>query len=614
MKIALVPSLLLLTACAQTPAGHSAAPTAPPSPTALAAPATPATPATPLAPLAPLAQVAQVAQALPAAQAAAAAADAAVVAAFHGVFERWLDERSALDPNWSTRIGRHAHDGELTRYDDAAWHGRAELASRTLAAIEAIDPAALTPEDAVDWRLFRAQLRVEAHEYARRDLRTLSPGFAVDAIAAVNDLLIRDFAPRDVRAAHAVQRLLVIPAVCADLRAVLGRPPKVWTDMAIEDTTGALQFLDSVPALAGEVPGPAGQQAAQVPGLSAALDAARTALTSYRDFLVTELLPRSDSSFALGRAEFDWLLHENYLLAADFDADALLALGQKQFDLTLALLEATARQIAPGRDWRALLAEMMEQHPSADTLMPSYRDEVARSRQFLLDHRIVGIPAESLQILETPEFMRSAVPFAAYESPAPLDASRLGTFFVSPPPEAHILSDIPGTTWHEAYPGHHLQFVYAKDNPSLIRRLNESPLLSEGWGFYCEELAHETGYYDDPRERLMQLNWRLQRAARVILDVSVHTQDMSWAQAVDFLVRAVGMNHAQAEGSVNAYTRQPTYFSSYMLGMLEIQRIREEFRERLGERFSLQEFHERLLRVGNVPPALIEAELLRTWQ
>jgi uncharacterized protein (DUF885 family) len=326
------------------------------------------------------------------------------------------------------------------------------------------------------------------------------------------------------------------------------------------------------------------------------------------------VLPRSDGDIALGRAEFDWLLHESFLLGPDSDADTLLAMGQEQFDLTLRLLEETAREIAPGRDWRELLAGMMEQHPSPEALMDSYRDEVARSRQFLLDQRIVGIPPEQLQIRQTPEFMRSAVPFAAYESPAPLDASRLGTFFVSPPPEAHILSDIPGTTWHEAYPGHHLQLVYAKDNPSLVRRLNESPLLSEGWGFYCEELGHETGYYDDPRERLMQLNWRLQRAARVILDVSVHTQGMPWAQAVDFLVRAVGMNRAQAEGSVNAYTRQPTYFSSYMLGMLEIQRLREECRARLGERFTLEEFHERLLRVGNVPPALVEAELLRTWR
>jgi uncharacterized protein (DUF885 family) len=541
--------------------------------------------------------------------AAPSAASFAAAQAFRDLFVRWIGERAALDPGWATRVGRHEHDGRLTRFGDAEWQARAALASRTLAAVEALDVAALPPGDAIDWRLFRAQLRVEAHEYGRRDLRTLAPGLALDGVTAVNDLLIRDFAPLPQRVRDAAARLAQLPGVCAELLATLRAPPRVWTEMAIEDTGGALAFLQSVPGMAA---GATSADPALAVALAQGLDAARAGLTAYRDRLRTEVLPRSTGEFAIGREEYDWLLREGWLL--DLDAEALLALGQKQFDVTLALLEETARAIAPGRDWRALLAEMMAQHPTAAGLMGTYRDEVARARQYLLDHRIVGIPDEVLQIRETPPFMRSTVPFAAYDAPAPLDASRLGTFFVTPDPEAHILADIPGTVWHEAYPGHHLQLVYAKDNPSLVRRLNDSPLLSEGWGFYCEELAHEAGYYDDPRERLMQLNWRLQRAARVILDVSLQTGEMGWAQAVDFLVRAVGMGRPQAEASVNAYTRQPTYFSSYMLGMLEIVRLREESRARLGERFTLQEFHERLLRAGNVPPALVEAELLATWR
>jgi len=179
---------------------------------------------------------------------------------------------------------------------------------------------------------------------------------------------------------------------------------------------------------------------------------------------------------------------------------------------------------------------------------------------------------------------------------------------------AHNVYDIPGTVWHEAYPGHHLQFVYAKDIRSKVRKLNDSPLLSEGWGLYCEELANETGYYTDKRERLMQLNWRLQRAARIILDVGLHAGTLTYDDAVTFLVEKVKLNKPQAEGSVNAYTQSPTYFSTYLLGMLEILRIREACRARLRSRFTLKEFHERFLAFGNVPPALIETELDREWK
>jgi hypothetical protein len=508
----------------------------------------------------------------------------------------WTAERARLDPFWATRAGVHEHDHRLTRFDDVSWAERKRLAQETLAVVEPMLARDLPPAAATDARLFHSQLLFEVHEFERHDARAESPGLPLTAIAAVNDVLVRDFAPAAQRAILAVARLSELPAVVTDARAALGRPPRLWTEMALDELDGALRFLDSVPELAGPTP-----------GLAEALAGARAALRDYRAWLAEVVLTRSDGSYALGRAEFEWRLRHLHLL--DLDAERLLALGREQFALTLRLLEETAHGIDPSRAWQEQLAEMMTQHPPLEGLLDAYRAEAARARQWLLDEDLLGLPEESLQIRETPAFLRTTTPFAAYDSPAPLDQSRLGTFWVTPDPQAHILSDIPGTTWHEAYPGHHTQLVYAKDNPSPVRRLNESPLLSEGWGLYCEELAHESGYYDDPRERLMQLNWRLQRAARVILDTSIHAFGMTHAEAVDFLVRQVGLSRETAVASANAYTQSPTYFSTYLLGMLEIMRLREACRARLGARFTLREFHERLLRCGNVPPALIEAEL-----
>jgi uncharacterized protein (DUF885 family) len=112
----------------------------------------------------------------------------------------------------------------------------------------------------------------------------------------------------------------------------------------------------------------------------------------------------------------------------------------------------------------------------------------------------------------------------------------------------------------------------------------------------------------------MQLNWRLQRAARIVLDVGLHVGGLSVEEAVAFLVDRVRLNREQAESSVNAYTQSPTYFPAYLVGLLEIRRIRESCRARLGPRFSLREFHDRFLSYGNVPPGLIEAELELDWR
>jgi uncharacterized protein (DUF885 family) len=507
-----------------------------------------------------------------------------------GLYDRYLAERAALDPDWAASVGLHEHDARVTRWDDASYRARLELAERWIERVG---------EDSLDARLWRAELLAQRYEGRRRDPRTVCPGLPFGAVSSIHDMLVKDYAPKETRLDAVRRRLAEVPAMIAEIRAKLGRPPAVWTRMAIDDGKGTVEFLEGLK---------------DVDGLPAA-----KAYAEYVAWMEKELLPRSDGSFVMGREAYEFHLRNDHFLA--HDVEALEKLGREEFDKTLRMLEAIEK------DWPALLEAMKKDHPTPAGLVARYAKEVEKARAYMSEKALVGIPAwEKLEVVETPEFLRSTIPYAAYSRPGPLDTARTGHFYVTPvekgaAPEvveeqlaAHNVYDIPGTVWHEAYPGHHLQFVYAKDIASKVRKLNESPLLSEGWGLYCEELAHETGYYTDRRERVMQLNWRLQRAARVLLDVSLHTGKMSFDAAVAFLVDQVRLNKAQAEGSVKAYTVSPTYFPTYLLGLLEIARIREACRARLGSRFTLKEFHERFLAFGNVPPALIEAELLAEWR
>ena len=510
------------------------------------------------------------------------------------LYERYLEERAALDPEWATGVGLHAHDDKLTRWNDGAHKERIVFVEAWLHRV---------PENSLDARLWRNELLSQRYEYARRDLRTVAPGLPFGTVSALHDMLVKDYAPKAERLANINKRLEQIPAMIDELRPKLARPPKVWTKMAIDDGEGALDFLGSELTEADP----------------ARVAAAKAAYEKYLKFLKEELLPRSDGSFVLGKEGYEFHLRTDHVLS--IGVDELEKIGRREFEKTERMLEEISK------DWPDVLEKMKRDHPKADGLLEYYRKEVARARQYMIDKKIVGIPAwEKLEVVDTPAFQQSSIPYAAYSRPGPLDAAKTGHFYVTPvskgakPEEAeaqlaaHNVYDIPGTVWHEAYPGHHLQFVYAKDIRSKIRKLNDSPLLSEGWGLYCEELANETGYYTDKRERLMQLNWRLQRAARILLDVALHTGKMSYDDAVKFLMEKVKLNRPQAEGSVNGYTQSPTYFPTYLLGMLEIVRIREKFRAKLGDRFTLKEFHERFLAFGNVPPALIEVELDREWK
>ncbi|MBV8880245.1 MAG: DUF885 domain-containing protein [Planctomycetaceae bacterium] len=509
-------------------------------------------------------------------------------------YDRYLAERAALDPEWASGVGLHDYDDRLTRWDDASYHARAALVDRWVERV---------PSDSLDARLWRSDLLSQQHEYRRRDLRSVAPGLPFGTVSALHDMLVKDYAPKAQRLAALNRRLALIPAMIGELRPKLGRPPKVWTKMAIDDGEGAVDFLGTE---LGEAD-------------AALLAAAKKAYEDYLKFLKEDVQPRSDGSFVLGRESYEFHLRTDHFLT--MSAAELEQVGRREFEKTTRMLEGVAR------DWPDVLEKMKHDHPTSEGLLDYYRKAVEKARRYMIDHDLVGIPTwATLEVVETPAFLQSSIPYAAYSRPGPLDAAKVGHFYVTPvsknakPDEAeaqlaaHNVYDIPGTVWHEAYPGHHLQFVYAKDLRSKIRKLNDSPLLSEGWGLYCEELANETGYYTDPRERLMQLNWRLQRAARILLDVSLHTGKITCEEAVKFLVEQVKLNRPQAESSVNAYTQSPTYFPTYLLGMLEIVRIREKCRARLGARFTLREFHERFLAFGNVPPALIEAELDQEWK
>jgi uncharacterized protein (DUF885 family) len=223
--------------------------------------------------------------------------------------------------------------------------------------------------------------------------------------------------------------------------------------------------------------------------------------------------------------------------------------------------------------------------------------------------------------VDTPVFERATTPYAAYLQPAPFDAEHGGTFFVTPVdvgrrPEVqeqqlqgHNYVSLPLTTLHEAYPGHHLQLSHAVKVGSRLRRLSDSNVFAEGWALYCEELMYEQGYFLDPVTRLYQLKDLLWRACRVVIDVGLHTGRMTVAEAVEYLVDQAMLERVNAEAEVRRYTLTPTQPMSYLVGKLELLKVREEAKRRMGARFNLYDFHAALLSSGTLPPALIREEL-----
>jgi hypothetical protein len=159
---------------------------------------------------------------------------------------------------------------------------------------------------------------------------------------------------------------------------------------------------------------------------------------------------------------------------------------------------------------------------------------------------------------------------------------------------------IPTTSVHEAYPGHHWHLVMRKRNPSDVRRVYSTPYFSEGWALYAERVMRERGFFEQPIQELHHLNATLFRAARIVVDTSLHLGEMSFEEAVEFMTDRAAMPEPVARAEVGRYCWWPTQASSYLTGCLEILAIRDRsggprLRERLPRDVPVEvvrEFHD----------------------
>jgi uncharacterized protein (DUF885 family) len=339
----------------------------------------------------------------------------------------------------------------------------------------------------------------------------------------------------------------------------------------------------------------------------------------YADFLES-LLPRAHGAYAIGTERYSRLLREKELLEAD--APALRERGRREYERLSGELRRFAQLIDKTDDWPRVLQQLNLDHPpTPEAMLQTYTDWTQRARRFLQERELVTLPpGEECLVEPSPLFQRPVTAVASYNSPPPFSPSMRGHFFVPFPPdgaseqeieqrlENNSYASIPTTAVHEAYPGHHWHLVTAKNNPSGVRRTFRTPYFTEGWGLYAEQVMREQGFFTDPRQEMSQIEATLFRAARIIVDTSLHIGDMSFDEAVVFMRTRSNLPEPTARAEVARYCAWPTQASAYLTGCLEILRIRDRYAKERGG--SLREFHNTIARSGGLPIALAEQAAL----
>jgi uncharacterized protein (DUF885 family) len=543
------------------------------------------------------------------------------VSSFSDLAVEFLAEFHAEHPVQASALGLAAYDDLLDDLSADAFERRRNSDAVWLDRFRAVDAGDLTFDEAIDRDLVVAslterQIYDEWESWRRNPDAYMNPG-----LEGVFILFLHRLRPEAELVRSAVKRLEGIPAQLEAGKANL-RPdlvPALLLKRAVNQARAGAHYTRELLV--------AGVEAANRPQLEAAGAEAADALEAYAAFL-EEMEPNATGDWAFSEARYDAVLKDAELLGTT--ARELRERARAEIDTLTAEMRATAHQISGHEDWHALVLELNHDRPAdPEAMRIGYEDWTARARAFLHEKGLVSFPpGEECSVEPSPPFQRPVLAVASYQDPPPFSDSMRGHFFVPFPPdgaseaeiakrlESNCYPSIPSTSVHEAYPGHHWHLVMAKLNPSAVRQVFGTSYFAEGWALYAERMMRESGFYDDPRHVLYQYEATLFRAARVVVDTSLHLGEMTHEEAVQFMLEHSSMTEPTAIAEVTRYCSWPTQASSYMTGCLEILRIRDQFLAARGTSIAdfdaLRDFHDAITGAGTLPIALAERAVMAT--
>jgi uncharacterized protein (DUF885 family) len=539
---------------------------------------------------------------------------------FSDLADEFLDAEFADSPVRASSLGLTEYDDRLDDLSEAAFERRRETDREWLQRFGAVPDDGLSPDELIDRDLVVSILRgrqiLDGFEMWRRQPDTyLNPG-----MSGIFTLFLHQLRPVEELVDAAVARMKQIPDnLDAGVRSL--RPelvPTIFLDRAANQARAGARYVREI--LPSQV-----DDSALSARLATAGEAAATAYEDYIAFL-DEMRPTAHGSWAIGEERYSALLREKEMLG--FGAAELRDRGQAAYDELAVELTRCARKLRKTTDWKRVLDELNEDHPDTpEEMRIGYEEWTERARLFLKEHHLVSFPkGEVCEVVPSPHFQRPVLAVASYMQPPPFSDRMKGHFFVPFPPDgaspdevakrlaSNSFPGIPTTAVHEAYPGHHWHLVMSKSNPSRLRQVYRTPYFSEGWALYAERMMREQGFFTDLSHEMFQYEATIFRAARIIVDTSLHMGEMSWDDAVAFMTEHTALTEPTAKAEVTRYCAWPTQASSYLTGCLEIVRIREAFfkKRKSSDTDALRAFHDAITSSGGLPIALAERAVMAT--
>ena len=539
--------------------------------------------------------------------------------------EFWSDELRT-DPLEATFNGDHRFDDRLGDPSEAAHQARVERDRATRSALKDIDPTKLSPDERIDRDVLAFMLddRAEAERYRNhltpvtqqeglhlkfaqsvnfhpvatvgdlenyvRRLRAFSR--AVDAtIAVMRQGMAETRLPPRVSMGKVVPQLRALATTKAEdspLWDIVAKLPKDWSDADRSKVAAEVR--------------------------RAIEEAVSPAYAKFADFVESEYLPACRESVGLWDSpdgDIHYAFRARSFTTTNLTPDQIHAIGLREMVRTHEAMEAIRQKVGFAGDLKAFFKHLKSDPKFKNT---NDSDILARYRTILgaIDAKLpelFGRLPRTDYALRTIEAYRAKAAAGGYYYPAPEDGSRPGYFYVNTyEPASRPTFTMQALAYHEAVPGHHLQFALALETPGrpAFRKFGYFPAYSEGWGLYSEGLPEEVGLYTDPYAAFGRLEYNAWRCGRLVVDTGMHHKKWTRDQAIAYLEENTSVPRLEVESEIDRYIAWPGQALAYKIGELKIREIRAKAERRLGPKFDLRAFHDRLLSLGSVPLNVLE--------
>ena len=555
--------------------------------------------------------------------------------ALESLASEYISDLTNFSPASATLIGDHSADTKLDNVDAAARERSRQLYEEYKAALAAIDRNNLTRANQIDAEIFHNEIESSLWSINTLQEWAWNPLVYIDLSGgSIYGLVARDFAPVQSRLVSATSRLEQLPRFLEQARGSLQpeRVPKIHTETAIKQNQGLVSIIESM-----IVPEMDVLSSGDRNRLEAAIELAKDAIAEHQTWLEEELLPRAAGDFRIGAELYDAKLA--FALNSPMSRREVKARAESEYQSVRDQMYVVAKDIYaethpftafpdnPDEAYkqaiiRTALERAYQKLPPRDGIVAVAREYLQQATDFVVEHNIVAMPDDPVEIIIMPEFQRG-VALAYLDPPGPLDKGEKSFYAVAPLPEnwtdeqvtsflrEYNLLSIQDLTIHEGVPGHYLQIALSNRYPSTLRSVLWSGPFVEGWAVYAERMMIDEGYLDnDPLMRLINLKWNLRGVTNAIIDSAIHVDGMTRDQAMNLMIEGGFQEEREAAGKWVRAQLTSAQLSTYFVGYQEHVEMRRAVEQVWDDEFTLRRYHDQVLSYGSPPVKFVRALIL----